>query len=153
MKKLIFSVVLLLGISSLAHAGRGEIGGGWASITIDATSATIFTGRGQLKAVSLSSGADSSANDWIVAFDTQVIGGIQFTSFVSTDMVIAPMIFYTTSTFGPSNGTVYGNQLNNSWIMPGGDDAYLDIKNGLFILKSAANSGLARKATIFYRKN
>lgn len=169
MKKLL-SLVFLLGASTgilFADNGIGEgIGRGWNVTVVTGTSRTIFTGRGQVRKVYLSSGPTNATGDsYFVAFSTvpSVLNGagvglIPNHLFQSTAGVIPTLVYQTTTTVSNT-----GFSLNNSWSAGDCETCYVEIGGGgeaagdkagggLHVRQSVAATGEAGKAYIYWRK-
>ena len=167
MKKLLVVLALTVGVYGLAHSSP-RAGQGW-NVTIttglntiivrpDTTNRPIF-----LKKIVLSSGTTSSTGDYVQAFSTVPSpgqngaeagpsGGVLF---VATQAVTTAIVFQTTTTANNFNAT----GLSNEWSVGDCDECYLEISGdvtnpaaGLIIRQSAAPSGGANTATVYWKQ-
>ncbi len=176
MKSLIVAFALIVGLSAISHAG-GRRGAGWKAYTVTLSSGQVFIGEGFLNSMSLSTGCtqNSPGSDWVIAFDTVAIStttgltwvnSSSYVAYFSTNLPIAnqfdaantplltnqltPTLLFTTTTTAVSGGAS-----NGYWSAGQAVDDYVEINNGLFILKSggpATANGNCNAATVYYSK-
>lgn len=145
MNKILIGFFLLLGVLVASVNKEAEAygpGGGWNYTIVDVSSAVVFSGGGDLYRLVLSTGNNT---DWCQAIDTQTIQGPAYVQFTSTQLVTPALIFYSTTTL------FVDQSKGNGWGI--GDGEYVNIRNGLFIWKSAVGSGRANQVGVYWRKN
>ena len=171
-KTLLVAFSLLIGASSV-YAGRQD--NGWMVTTTTGNAATIFTGRGYVRAVAISSGAVASIGDYVVFYTTIPVPSINGAEaglfggalFASTAQVIPALVYRTTTTIAAS-----GETLNNFWRAGDCETCYIEIggsgqveaaggggggqtgraTGGLFLRQSAASSGEAHKVSVYWSR-
>lgn len=148
----IASLVVLVGMLAFistgqkaqAIGGQSELFGGsegMYQLTVTSTGTKVWDGSGVLYRIDLTSGISGATLDYLMAYDTwQSVGMLPSISVATACKITAPIIFQ-------ASITVSGQANYKDWSPYG-----IRFSSGLYIFKSAADSGEANRATIYWRK-
>ena len=160
MKKLIVVLSLLLGVGlvSKVNAG-GRSGQGWNVTVVTGTHKVVWTGKGYLRGISVSSGATTSLGNYTIGFSTNLLPNenIGDRLFIATTAVTTAIVHRTTTTLSSAD-----SGLNNSWSLGDCESCFSEIGSegdnfkiigtGLVIRQSAESSGQAGVATVYWSR-